>query len=225
MNRIQKKAGLTIGFAMTVIGIIIYYLIWGRLDNDTMDTILGSVLAGLFYLILQTLLTLRAEKDKIENTKSTLELEFRRIYKTLLHNIEVYALIKRINDTELKKDNNTTVGDFAQYSTINSLAIKTVVMDSLVSTGAILQLEPNEINNIQIIDGQLSDYSSGVEWFSHHLLGSNIEDINKALKQIKKETDRTIECLEYRLDFKWFDFDKMKKEVTKELKCNQNQCF
>ena len=225
MDLIQKRAIFTIGFAMTVIGIIIYFLIWGRLNNETIDVILGSVLAGLFYFMLQMVLTVRAEKDKIKNTKSTLELEFRRIYKTLLNNIDICAVIKRINDTELKKGNNTTVDDFTQYSIINNLAIKTVVMDSLVATGAILQLESNEISNIQIIDNKLSDYNSEMKWFSHNLRGFNIQDINKALEKIKKETDGTIECLECKLHFKWFDFDKMKKEVTKELKCNQNQYF
>lgn len=72
--------------------------------------------------------------------------------------------------------------------------------------------------NIQAIINELSIYNNNAEWFLNKLKTFYTNDMNEVLDDIISKTQETIDCFESRLNFGWFDKEKMRIKVTDELK-------
>ena len=112
--------------------------------NEVNYVLLGVCLAffGNYLLIKRT------EKRELEKTKSLLKLEFSRIYKILLYNIDLCEEIRYTDKEARKESKNREPDGFLVLSTFQNLVLDTIILHSLISTGSILNLATNEIKNI-----------------------------------------------------------------------------
>ena len=183
---------------------------------ETIMSTLCAVIIGGF--IVNLVLNNIAKRNELKKTKSMLDLEFHRIYKILLNNINMCKAIKDKN-TKMRDDGMTEGPDeFTIFDIFQNLLIDTIILHSLISTGSILRLSPNEVCNIQIIESELAMYNNGAEWFLDRLKKFNDDELDGTLDKIIEKTNETCNCLDTSLDFEWFDKEKMIIKVTDELK-------
>ena len=217
--------------------------------ESIITVLIGVIIGGITKFFVNSGLIWRAERKEVNKTKTMLEIEFSRIYKILLTNIDMCEFIQEEN-TKIHQTEGVTrsVDTFEVFNVYQNLTIDMVILHSLISTGSILKLSSNEVSNIQAIVSELSIYNSGADWFSDKLKAFDddgiewfldkepntldTDNMNKILDDIISKTRETIQCFESRLNFGWFDKDKMKIRVIDELKYitsdqnkNNEKCF
>ncbi len=149
------------------------------------------------------------ERKETERTKSVLKKEFRWMYKILLNNLVVCDIIR--NSEPGERD------DFTKYSVLGHILVGGAVLDSLMSSGSILRLKPEEIGRVKAIGNNVAAYDNMVEWLRNRPERFSPDELLDTMNKIESETKRTIESLD---SFKseWIDMEKAKREAGEELK-------